>query len=583
MLRSAHAQNVALLPSRFHDDAQVRSVGAALSGVVVVRAVRQNLAQQDRGNKRRILVLDVRRDRSLTQILLKTSWRTVLVRAQGSQQCREVTPPARRCKKSSGSSVKRYTCWHADENAFERIIQGRPVEKATLKHKSKEEVLQIMDQKVCDKIKRLDVLHYQKQQKQKKLQYLKSMYGSVLLEKRRNDTTDGEKCEEEKMLRILENRLDKSSIKRQQAEHMSKLYLKKRVHLQKERLTFPVLLNSLEAHLLQQHAELVQLQAQTADAIQKRNLAETRLQHLQEKVGKAKQERVKVQMSFRDQIKKERIIFEHLDKQFLQRIEMQSQRNLAMLDDYQSSPFTVEQEKKKCTLDEATGCITKATGVSNVQDILQRTLIQEETNSNLEKIRQKNDEELQCVIQQREYLQKTFDQLKYSREVNDNESLGDMKTQLENVQKRLVCGKEAMAKSRTLLDSIKTGIEHLKDKLNSISLGEDVDLLENLDSTSDESVLELFSLVESKLKCLLEGVQEKDFEEISMLIEEDEFHTTLEGKQPFNNAQFQSASSKQQVDSLYVNQEIAKFNKSRAMLKKRSQKIIEEYKQKRIH
>uniref|UniRef100_A0A8C4WYM4 Uncharacterized protein n=1 Tax=Eptatretus burgeri TaxID=7764 RepID=A0A8C4WYM4_EPTBU len=423
------------------------------------------------------------------------------------------------------------TLQHADENAFERIIQGRPVEKATLKHKSKEEVLQIMDQKVCDKIKRLDVLHYQKQQKQKKLQYLKSMYGSVLLEKRRNDTTDGEKCEEEKMLRILENRLDKSSIKRQQAEHMSKLYLKKRVHLQKERLTFPVLLNSLEAHLLQQHAELVQLQAQTADAIQKRNLAETRLQHLQEKVGKAKQERVKVQMSFRDQIKKERIIFEHLDK----------------------------------------------------QDILQRTLIQEETNSNLEKIRQKNDEELQCVIQQREYLQKTFDQLKYSREVNDNESLGDMKTQLENVQKRLVCGKEAMAKSRTLLDSIKTGIEHLKDKLNSISLGEDVDLLENLDSTSDESVLELFSLVESKLKCLLEGVQEKDFEEISMLIEEDEFHTTLEGKQPFNNAQFQSASSKQQVDSLYVNQEIAKFNKSRAMLKKRSQKIIEEYKQKRIH
>uniref|UniRef100_A0A8C4QTR2 ODAD1 central coiled coil region domain-containing protein n=1 Tax=Eptatretus burgeri TaxID=7764 RepID=A0A8C4QTR2_EPTBU len=415
------------------------------------------------------------------------------------------------------------TLQHADENAFERIIQGRPVEKATLKHKSKE------------------------------------------------------------MLRILENRLDKSSIKRQQAEHMSKLYLKKRVHLQKERLTFPVLLNSLEAHLLQQHAELVQLQAQTADAIQKRNLAETRLQHLQEKVGKAKQERVKVQMSFRDQIKKERIIFEHLDKQFLQRIEMQSQRNLAMLDDYQSSPFTVEQEKKKCTLDEATGCITKATGVSNVQDILQRTLIQEETNSNLEKIRQKNDEELQCVIQQREYLQKTFDQLKYSREVNDNESLGDMKTQLENVQKRLVCGKEAMAKSRTLLDSIKTGIEHLKDKLNSISLGEDVDLLENLDSTSDESVLELFSLVESKLKCLLEGVQEKDFEEISMLIEEDEFHTTLEGKQPFNNAQFQSASSKQQVDSLYVNQEIAKFNKSRAMLKKRSQKIIEEYKQKRIH
>uniref|UniRef100_A0A8C4QTV1 Uncharacterized protein n=1 Tax=Eptatretus burgeri TaxID=7764 RepID=A0A8C4QTV1_EPTBU len=372
------------------------------------------------------------------------------------------------------------TLQHADENAFERIIQGRPVEKATLKHKSKEEVLQIMDQKVCDKIKRLDVLHYQKQQKQKKLQYLKSMYGSVLLEKRRNDTTDGEKCEEEKMLRILENRLDKSSIKRQQAEHMSKLYLKKRVHLQKERLTFPVLLNSLEAHLLQQHAELVQLQAQTADAIQKRNLAETRLQHLQEKVGKAKQERVKVQMSFRDQIKKERIIFEHLDKQFLQRIEMQSQRNLAMLDDYQSSPFTVEQEKKKCTLDEATGCITKATGVSNVQ-------------------------------------------------------------------------------------------------------GEDVDLLENLDSTSDESVLELFSLVESKLKCLLEGVQEKDFEEISMLIEEDEFHTTLEGKQPFNNAQFQSASSKQQVDSLYVNQEIAKFNKSRAMLKKRSQKIIEEYKQKRIH
>lgn len=475
------------------------------------------------------------------------------------------------------------TLQHADENAFERIIQGRPVEKATLKHKSKEEVLQIMDQKVCDKIKRLDVLHYQKQQKQKKLQYLKSMYGSVLLEKRRNDTTDGEKCEEEKMLRILENRLDKSSIKRQQAEHMSKLYLKKRVHLQKERLTFPVLLNSLEAHLLQQHAELVQLQAQTADAIQKRNLAETRLQHLQEKVGKAKQERVKVQMSFRDQIKKERIIFEHLDKQFLQRIEMQSQRNLAMLDDYQSSPFTVEQEKKKCTLDEATGCITKATGVSNVQDILQRTLIQEETNSNLEKIRQKNDEELQCVIQQREYLQKTFDQLKYSREVNDNESLGDMKTQLENVQKRLVCRKEAMAKSRTLLDSIKTGIEHLKDKLNSISLGEDVDLLENLDSTSDESVLELFSLVESKLKCLLEGVQEKDFEEISMLIEEDEFHTTLEGKQPFNNAQFQSASSKQQVDSLYVNQEIAKFNKSRAMLKKRSQKIIEEYKQKRIH
>jgi len=53
---------------------------------------------------------------------------------------------------------------------------------------------------------------------------------------------------------------------------------------------------------------------------------------------------------------------------------------------------------------------------------------------------------------------------------SDDESHGDMKTQLKNVQKRLVWGKEAMAKSRTLLDSIKTGIEHLKDKLNSISL-----------------------------------------------------------------------------------------------------------------
>uniref|UniRef100_UPI00358DE244 outer dynein arm-docking complex subunit 3 n=1 Tax=Myxine glutinosa TaxID=7769 RepID=UPI00358DE244 len=512
------------------------------------------------------------------------------------------------------------TLQHEDENAFERIIQARPVEKATLKHKSKEEVLQIMDQKVCDRIKRLDILHYQRQQKQKKLQHLKNMYDSVLLEKRRNDTTEGEKCEEEKMLRILENRLDKSSIKKQQAEHMSKLYLKKRVHLQKQRPTFPVLLNSLEAHLLQQHAELVQLQEQTADAIEKRNLAEARLQHLQEIMGKRKQARLQVQLSFNGQLKKERMIFEHLDEELVHRNEMQSQRNLTILDDYQSSIFIVEQEKKKCILDETIGCITKATGVFNVQDILHRIRSQEETNLKLEKIKQKNDEELQCVIQQKEYLQKAFDQVKYSREskpasqfrsglsqarfptfdpeadkprittqpsnhrrcLSDNENHADLKTQLKNIQKRLFWGNEAILKSRTLLDSIKTGIEHLQDKLNSISLGEGEELLENHDLASDESVMGLFSLIERKLRCLLEGLKEKDHEEILMLMEEEGFHSIIEGKQPLYITHFESASSTEQMDSSNENQEIASFTKSRAMLKKRSQKIIEECKRKRI-
>ncbi|GAA6220297.1 coiled-coil domain-containing protein 151 [Lates japonicus] len=467
-----------------------------------------------------------------------------------------------------------------DEHIIKVAFHNRGLEKDAYRNMSGKAALTTLDQRVLSKKKRLNALKHTTQTYQQSLEELKMEYQRIKPEgssgAQSADARTRKKEEDAMNLRALENNLEKTQFKCKEAENIMTNYLKLKSHLQEESLTFQGQLDSLEAEILKHREELHNLKVMNNDAQLSKEAAKAELQQQEELLYKERKERERIITGYRKKVEERKAQAEKVDRR-AQRTAMQPDE-LSSEAQRSTTRMAGEEEKAISTFEEAFRRIKEATGVSDVQEIVERFISQKETHQHLEELKGENEKVLQQLKEQKELLNQQFQDMKYSGEAklsSDQQMLEECEQQLQAQQQRCDAAKERLDWLVKTLSIVRAGVEHLADKLQHITLSEDT--VADVSPDSDEFVLELMTQCELKLQLLQEELQGKDLAAIMKEMEEEEFYIKIEGKLPAYNTRVKLPED-QRLDPFNDEDESEEDEAdiiSREALKRQSQLIID--------
>ncbi|XP_056122841.1 coiled-coil domain-containing protein 151 [Rhinichthys klamathensis goyatoka] len=428
-----------------------------------------------------------------------------------------------------------------DEQAIKDVFQGRGMEKASFRNMSCKSARTVLEKEVCDKIKKLNAMKHTTQTQRQRFEELKLQYQSMKPEsmkpQSRSPLPDNQKLEEEeKKLRILENRLEKTQLKYHEAEHIMRGYLKLKDHLQEDSLTFQPQLDRMEAEIHRQTQVLKELQVMNSDAHLSKDAAKAELQLQEEQVYRERREREKILSRYKKQAE-ERIAQAERMKRRPQWAAMHPDE---LSSEAQRSANAVEEVEAISTFEEAFHQIKEATGVTDSREIVDRFISQGETQEHLEKMKVENERMLLQLKEERNTLQTQLQDMKYSRETelsSSQQMLQDCERQLQQEQLRRDAVKDRLDRLTHTLNTVKAGVQQLSDKLQHIPLIKGP--TPQLPPDSEEQTLQLMSEAEQKLMLLKEELQGKDLATILKEMEEEEFPARIAGKLPQYNTRIQ--------------------------------------------
>ncbi|XP_040041756.2 coiled-coil domain-containing protein 151 isoform X2 [Gasterosteus aculeatus] len=468
-----------------------------------------------------------------------------------------------------------------DGNIVTKALRNSGLKKDAYCSVSGKTALTTLEHRVLSKKKQLNALKHTSQTHQRRLEELQMEY-----QRMKPDSSSGApspdariwKKEEDAMnLRALENSLEKTQYKCKEAQNIMVNYQKLKSHLQEDSLTFQNQLDSLEADILQHREELHHMQVVNNKAQLSKEAAKLDLQQQEELLYKERKERERILAGYRKTVEEHKAQAEKVDRR-AQRTTMQpdelnseAQRSTPRMGD--------EEEKVISTFEEAFQQIKEATGVTDVQEIVERFISQKETHQHLQKLKGENEKVLQQLKEQKELLDQQYQDMTYSGEAklsSDQQMLQECEMQLRAQQQRCDASEERLEGLVKALGTVRAGVQHLADKLQHITLSEDTEA-SGVSPDSDEFVVELMTQCELRLQLLLEELQGKDLATTLKEMEEEEFYVRIEGKLPVYNTRVK-LHEEQSLD-LFNDEEKSDEEESdiisREALKRQSQLIID--------
>ncbi|XP_026883950.2 coiled-coil domain-containing protein 151 isoform X2 [Electrophorus electricus] len=470
-----------------------------------------------------------------------------------------------------------------DEQVIREAFQNHGSEKAALRNMSAKAAVQVLDQKVCDKMKKLNAQKYITQTYRRQLDELHVQFERARKERRgppsTEDTTkEGDSADvlPQKNLRVLENRLEKAQLKCKEAEHIMRSYLKLKQHLQEESLSFQSQLDQLEGEILRQKQDLRELQVMNNDAHLAKDAAKAELQRQEELVYGERRKREVILSQYKKQVEERRAQAE--------RGERRAQRAAVHLDELSSeAQHSVtgggEEDRAMSSFEEAFHRIREATGVTGTQEVVDRFISQQDTQKHLHEMKLQNETILQQLKEERDSLHTQFQELKYSGEsklTSGRQMLEDCKQHLQREQQRRDGAKETLDRLTHLLNTVNAGVEHLTDKLQHIPLPKD-GTVEQAVVDPAERILDLLRQAEWKLQQVQEELQDQDLPTLLKDMEDEEFQASIEGKLPQYNTRI-TLPETQRLDPYDEDEDSGDDEGdiiTRASLKRQSQLIID--------
>ncbi|XP_068178443.1 coiled-coil domain-containing protein 151 [Antennarius striatus] len=468
-----------------------------------------------------------------------------------------------------------------DEHVIKVAFHNRGVEKEAYRNMSGKEALTKLEQEVLSKKKRLNALKHTTQTQQRHFEELKEEYKRMKPEAGGGaSSTDARtlKNEEDAMrLRALENSLEKTHFKDKEATNIMINYQKLKSHLQEESLTFEGQLDNMEAEILKQREELHKMQALNNNAQLCKEAAQAELQQLEESLYKERKDRDRIIASYRKRV-----------EECKAQAERRAQRTAMQPDELGSeAPCSTptmagEEDKATSTYEEAFRRLKEASGLTDLQEIVERFNSQKETHQLLQKMKAHNEKLLQQQKEQMELLSRELQDMKYSGEAkrsSDQEMLEEREQQLQVQQQRCDQSKEHLDFLVKTVNAVRAWVEHLTEKLLHIAPSEDTAAEASPDS--DEFVLELMNQCQVKLLLLQEQLHGKDLSTIKKEMEE--FFVRIEGKLPAYNTRVKLP--EEHTPDLFNDEEESEEDEAgiitREMLKRQSQLIVDKSKRKK--
>ncbi|CAK0898960.1 unnamed protein product [Prorocentrum cordatum] len=337
------------------------------------------------------------------------------------------------------------------------------------------------------------------------------------LSKKSNDLKAGsqmhasEASPEMRQIRVLENRLDKATIKYNEAMSIRKTYEAIVKRLREERIGFDNQLEGIERTLKAKERDYEELLLLSHDAYHAKEMAQAELHRFEQGVMEERNQRDK-------EVQEKKALVEQrvsMNKRLEQREKyLKSQQDLDKAGERQlkemsatsdltagiSSDYAQEERQKLMDYEEAFHQIKESTGVTDVNEVIQKFLTQEDTQKNLSNLTKENQATIDRLTEDSRRLRLQVEELKFSSggNVGRRQAIDDFETHLAEATEKFDRNKgkfERMAKIRT---DTKAGIDHLAEKLVPIKLQD-----EQVWELSDETVEEVLQVCEHKISKLM--------------------------------------------------------------------------------
>merc|ERR1719284_1348634 len=274
-----------------------------------------------------------------------------------------------------------------------------------------------------------------------------------------NDQMANSKGESEqaKYLRSIENRLDKAILKQQEAEHVKALYEKMRDQLQAKALTFHNTLEAREMEIEEANRELKRVKEMLVDAQDARDAAKNQFNQNEEVLIKERRQRERELQELRLRAEEKRgveIMERRATRTSLSRTGS-TPPTAPSTDQTITQVSSADLEAQLKHYETIYQKIKDATGVSSIAEAVNRFESQGETASHLQNLKRENENKLATLKEEKARLESQFNTLQYS----DAESVAKIDSELKQAQYEL-------DKQNKLLLNVRSGVQHLADKLD---------------------------------------------------------------------------------------------------------------------
>ncbi|XP_027006820.2 outer dynein arm-docking complex subunit 3-like isoform X2 [Tachysurus fulvidraco] len=389
----------------------------------------------------------------------------------------------------------------ADEQVIRDAFQSHNSELAAYRNMSGKAAVQALDQKVSEKMKKLNVLKHMTNIQRHRLEEL-----NTLRTTRPGLPTDGVATNLHML--YLQNQLEKAQLKCQESEHMVRSFQAIKEHLQEESLTFQSQLDELEGEIVQKKQELRDLQLMYTRTYQAESSAKAQ-------------------------------------KVVLHTGELCSEAQCIVTGGG-------EHNRTISSFKEAFKRITETTGDTNTQEVVDRFISQCDTHTHMEKMKEQNEHEIQQLMEERVALYNQYQDLKYSGDTKliQRSLVEELVSQLQQEKQEQDAAKETLERLTHKLNTLSNAVEHTCHKLDHIT---QQDAPVQPERAYPLHALNMLLEAELKLIQLQEELQGHDIESVIKEMMDQEFHAKDEGKLPdfstsITQPEYQRADSHEKED-----------------------------------
>merc|ERR1712217_590734 len=172
-----------------------------------------------------------------------------------------------------------------------------------------------------------------------------------------------------------------------------------------------------------------------------------------------------------------------------------------------SSEYAHEERQKLQDYEDALDAIKEATGVSDVNEVIQKFLTQEDTQKNLADLTKQNQATIDKLTEERRRLRLQVEELKFSSggNVGRRQAIDDFEHHLGEATEKFDRNKSKFERMAKMLIDMKAGIDHLSEKLLPIRLDGEAPI-----EMSYETVEEALQQCDMKISKLLSLIQHLD-------------------------------------------------------------------------
>mmetsp|Transcript_86201 Transcript_86201/g.192756 ORF Transcript_86201/g.192756 Transcript_86201/m.192756 type:complete len:533 (-) Transcript_86201:36-1634(-) len=341
---------------------------------------------------------------------------------------------------------------------------------------------------------------------------------------------------EMRQIRVLENRLDKAMIKYNEAQSIKKTYEAIVKRLKEERIGFDNQLAAIERTLKAKERDYEELLLLSHDAYHAKEMAQAELHRFEQGVMEERNQRDK-EVQEKKQLVEQRV---QMNKRLEQREKMLKQQSEADkagerklqemsatsdLTADMSHDYAHEERQKIMDYEEAWLAIKDATGVSEVNEVIQKFLTQEDTQKNLTKLTKENQATIDKLTEERRQLRMKVEELKFSSggNVGRRQAIDDFETHLSEATEKFDRNKGKFERMAKMLIDMKAGVDHLGEKLLPITLDGEAPI-----EMTDDNVEEVLGQCELKLSKLLSLTQHvADPDDRKKVVDEERYEEKL--------------------------------------------------------